>query len=92
MRPPARRLHADGATVTIADLNQEKGAALAEELGERARFVATNVTEPDTVEAAVAAAAAEPGGLRISVCCAGIGWAEKPPAGTAHTSSRPSRP
>ena len=73
----ARRLHADGATVTIADLNEDKGAALAEELGERARFVATNVTEPDTVEAAVAAAAAEPGGLRISVCCAGIGWAEK---------------
>ena len=72
-----RRLHADGAHVTIADLNEEKGAALAAELGERARFVVANVTEPDTVEAAVAAAAADPGGLRISICCAGIGWAEK---------------
>jgi len=73
----ARRLHAGGAHVTIADLNEEKGTALASELGERARFVVANVTEPEQVEAAVAAAAGEPGGLRISVCCAGIGWAEK---------------
>jgi NAD(P)-dependent dehydrogenase (short-subunit alcohol dehydrogenase family) len=29
------------------------------------------------VQEAVAAAAALPGGLRISVCCAGIGWAER---------------
>src|SRR5438874_2652356 len=30
-----------------------------------------------SAENAVAAPAALPGGLRISVCCAGIGWAEK---------------
>jgi NAD(P)-dependent dehydrogenase (short-subunit alcohol dehydrogenase family) len=35
------------------------------------------VTDPDAVQAAVDAAAALPGGLRISICCAGIGWAEK---------------
>ena len=68
----ARRLSADGANVTIADLNAEKGEALAQELG--ARFVSCDVTEPEQVEAAVAAAA---DGLRISVCCAGVGWAEK---------------
>jgi NAD(P)-dependent dehydrogenase (short-subunit alcohol dehydrogenase family) len=73
----ARRLHGGGASVVIADLNAEKGEALAEELGDRARFVEANVTEPDAVEAAVAAAAEADGGLRISVCCAGIGWAQR---------------
>jgi NAD(P)-dependent dehydrogenase (short-subunit alcohol dehydrogenase family) len=71
-----RRLHAGGAHVTIADLNEEKGNAQAEELGERARFVQCNVTDSDQVQAAVAAAH-EAGGLRITVCCAGIGWAER---------------
>jgi NAD(P)-dependent dehydrogenase (short-subunit alcohol dehydrogenase family) len=69
----ARRLHAAGATVTIADLNAERGEALAAELGDRAAFVACDVTDESQVAAAVEAA----GPLRISVCCAGIGWAEK---------------
>ena len=73
----ARRLHSDGAAVVIADLNAEKGEALAGELGERARFLEANVTDADAVEAAVAAAAEADGGLRISVCCAGIGWAQR---------------
>ena len=67
----ARRLRAGGAEVTIADLNAEKGEALAEELG--ARFVPCDVTDGDAVQKAVESA----GRLRISVCCAGIGWAEK---------------
>jgi 3-hydroxyacyl-CoA dehydrogenase / 3-hydroxy-2-methylbutyryl-CoA dehydrogenase len=73
----ARRLHAGGATVVIGDVNAEKGDALAAELGERAAFVELDVTKPDSVEAAVAAAAEGDGGLRISVCCAGIGWAQR---------------
>jgi NAD(P)-dependent dehydrogenase (short-subunit alcohol dehydrogenase family) len=72
----SRRLHAGGAKVTIADLNQEKGDALAAELGGGAKFVRADVTKPDEVEAAVGAAASE-GALRISVSCAGVGWAEK---------------
>jgi 3-hydroxyacyl-CoA dehydrogenase / 3-hydroxy-2-methylbutyryl-CoA dehydrogenase len=72
----ARRLHAAGAHVTIADLNEEKGDALAAELGERASFATCNVTDSEQVQAAVRAAH-ELGGLRISVCCAGIGWAER---------------
>jgi NAD(P)-dependent dehydrogenase (short-subunit alcohol dehydrogenase family) len=68
----ARRLAEAGANVTIADLNEEKGEALASELG--ATFVRCDVTEPDQVEAAVGAAGED---LRISVCCAGVGWAEK---------------
>jgi NAD(P)-dependent dehydrogenase (short-subunit alcohol dehydrogenase family) len=73
----ARLLHAHGAEVVIADLNEQKGAELAGELGERASFVPADVTEPDQVQAAVDAAAALTGGLRISICCAGIGWAER---------------
>ena len=72
----SRRLHAAGAHVTIADLNAEAGEALAAELGEPAGSVACDVTKEETVRAAVAAAAGA-GELRVSVNCAGIGWAEK---------------
>jgi 3-hydroxyacyl-CoA dehydrogenase / 3-hydroxy-2-methylbutyryl-CoA dehydrogenase len=72
-----RKLHDAGASVVIADLNAGKGSALADELGERASFVEANVLEADQVQAAVDAAAAAEGGLRISVCCAGIGWAQR---------------
>jgi 3-hydroxyacyl-CoA dehydrogenase/3-hydroxy-2-methylbutyryl-CoA dehydrogenase len=71
----ARALHARGASVVIADLNAEKGEALASELD--GRFVEANVMEPAPVQAAVDAAAEADGGLRISVCCAGIGWAQR---------------
>jgi NAD(P)-dependent dehydrogenase (short-subunit alcohol dehydrogenase family) len=73
----ARALHERGASVVIADLNPDNGEALAAELGEGASFVEANVMEPEPVQAAVAAAAAAAGGLRISVCCAGIGWAQR---------------
>jgi NAD(P)-dependent dehydrogenase (short-subunit alcohol dehydrogenase family) len=71
----ARALHARGAQVVVADVNEEKGSALASELG--ARFVKADVTVEAEVEAAVAAAAEAPGGLRMSMHCAGIGWAER---------------
>ena len=73
----ARRLHAEGAHVVIADLNEDRGAELVGELGERAQFVRADVTDPEQVQTAVDAAAALDDGLRISVCCAGIGWAER---------------
>ncbi|HYZ80075.1 MAG TPA: SDR family NAD(P)-dependent oxidoreductase [Solirubrobacteraceae bacterium] len=69
----ARALHAAGAHVVIADLNAERGEPLAAALGERASFVQTDVTDPASVQEAVRAAA----GLRISVCCAGIGHGER---------------
>jgi NAD(P)-dependent dehydrogenase (short-subunit alcohol dehydrogenase family) len=70
-----RSLHQRGALVTIADVNAEKGAALASELG--LVFVACDVREEAQVEAAVEAAAKRNGGLRVAVCCAGTGWAQK---------------
>jgi len=72
-----RALHAGGAHVVVADVDAERGEALAGSLGERAGFVAADVTRAEEVEAAVGAAAQVPGGLRISVHCAGIGWAER---------------
>ena len=71
----ARRLHAQGAALTIVDVNAEKGQALADELG--VRFVACDVREEEQVQAAVDAASQANGGLRISVCCAGTGWAQR---------------
>jgi NAD(P)-dependent dehydrogenase (short-subunit alcohol dehydrogenase family) len=71
----ARALAARGADLTLADVNAERGEALAAELG--ARFMACDVREEKQVQAAVEAAAQASGGLRLSVCCAGTGWAQK---------------
>jgi NAD(P)-dependent dehydrogenase (short-subunit alcohol dehydrogenase family) len=70
-----RALHEKGAITTIADVNAEKGQALASELG--LEFVSCDVREEAQVQAAVEQAAAGGGGLRIAVCCAGTGWAQK---------------
>jgi 3-hydroxyacyl-CoA dehydrogenase / 3-hydroxy-2-methylbutyryl-CoA dehydrogenase len=73
-----RRLHGDGMPLVIADLNEEKGMALAGELGDGVEFAPTDVTDEEQVRAAVAKAAeAGEDGLRVSVACAGIGWAQK---------------
>jgi NAD(P)-dependent dehydrogenase (short-subunit alcohol dehydrogenase family) len=66
-----RELAARGARVTIADLNEERGAALASELG--GQFVKADVTDEEQVRVAVDAA----GELQLAVSCAGIGWAER---------------
>ena len=59
-----RRLHAAGAKVVVADLADEKGKALEQELG--VRYVRTDATVEDDVQAALAEAeSAAP--LRISV-------------------------
>jgi NAD(P)-dependent dehydrogenase (short-subunit alcohol dehydrogenase family) len=67
----ARELAARGARVTVADLNEERGGALADELG--GAFVRADVTDEAQVQAAVDAV----DGLRVAVSCAGIGWAER---------------
>ncbi|HEX5856699.1 MAG TPA: SDR family NAD(P)-dependent oxidoreductase, partial [Microbacterium sp.] len=60
----ARELASRGASVVIADVNEEAGAALASEIG--ARFVRCDVTDEASVAAAVEAA----GSLRIGLNCA----------------------
>lgn len=66
----ARLLAAEGAHVVIADLNDDRGQALAAELG--GLYLRTDVTRESDVEAAVAAAVAEFGSLDIMVNSAGL--------------------
>ncbi len=74
----ARLLIASGASVLIADINEEAGQRLATELGgARARFARTDVTDADSVQNAIQAARDAFGGLHGAINCAGIGLAEK---------------
>ncbi|AQG81647.1 3-hydroxyacyl-CoA dehydrogenase [Spirosoma montaniterrae] len=66
-----------GANVIIADLNEERGQALAAALGESVRFQKTDVTSETDVQAAVNLAVETFGGLHINVNCAGIAEARK---------------
>ncbi|NBC16785.1 MAG: SDR family NAD(P)-dependent oxidoreductase [Bacteroidetes bacterium] len=68
----ARRLVAEGARVVLADVNEDDGHQQADQLGDRARFVATDVTDPEAVERAIATAMEHFGGLHGVVNCAGI--------------------
>src|SRR6201991_2746869 len=70
----ARQLAAKGAIVVVADLQADKGEALAQEIG--GVFAQVDVTDTDQIKAAVdAAAAIAP--LRAVVNSAGIGWAQR---------------
>ena len=63
-----------GIHVVIADRNVEQGKRTAGDIG--ARFVETDVTDEDSVAAAVeAAAGAAP--LRVAVSCAGVTWSQR---------------
>src|ERR671927_412647 len=72
-----RELAARGAAVTILDLQEDKGRALADELGGHTTFVRTDVTDPASVQAAVEDATGKDRPLRIAINCAGIGWAQR---------------
>lgn len=67
-----RRLVAEGARVLVADVLDAEGAALAEDLGEAARYVHLDVTDPDGWAAAVATAEHGLGPLTGLVNNAGI--------------------
>ena len=70
----ANRLAAQGAKVTIFDLNADLGTALAQEIG--GHFVRVDVTDEQAVADAIGEAEGVNGKARILVNCAGIG----PPA------------
>lgn len=73
----ARRLGQQGANVVIADVNQETGSTLEQELGTNALFVQTNVTDEDSVQSALQQAVEKFGGIQGVINCAGVGVAEK---------------
>ncbi|MGO8956963.1 MAG: SDR family NAD(P)-dependent oxidoreductase [Streptosporangiaceae bacterium] len=70
-----RELAAAGCKVVVADLNAERGKALADEVG--GIFARTDVSDAGSVTAAVEAAAQAGAPLRVVVSCAGIGWAQR---------------
>ncbi len=71
----ARELASAGATVVVADLNAERGQAVAKEID--GVFVSTDVSQEDQVKAAVQAAVDTGKPLRAAVSCAGIAWASR---------------
>ncbi|MCR2793327.1 SDR family oxidoreductase [Microbacterium sp. zg.Y625] len=67
-----RALHAAGAAVVVADLLDDEGTTLVDELGPRATFVHLDVTDEAEWDAAVAVALARFGALDVLVNNAGI--------------------
>jgi NAD(P)-dependent dehydrogenase (short-subunit alcohol dehydrogenase family) len=72
----SRLLAASGGKIVIADVQADKGEALARELGASARFVKCDVTSEADAQAVVDAAG-QMGTLRGLVNCAGIAIGEK---------------
>jgi 3alpha(or 20beta)-hydroxysteroid dehydrogenase len=68
----ARALVGEGAKVVIGDILDEEGKALADELGEAARYAHLDVTQPDDWTAAVDTALNDFGTLNVLVNNAGI--------------------
>jgi NAD(P)-dependent dehydrogenase (short-subunit alcohol dehydrogenase family) len=71
----SRMIAANGGKVVIADVQTDKGSALARELGNEARFVECDVTREDHAKAAVGVVS--DGTLRGLINCAGIAIGEK---------------
>jgi len=72
-----RRFVEGGTQAVIADLNDERGSKLAQELGSAVCFVKTNVTQEADVQNVVDTALEKFGSLKILINCAGIVIAEK---------------
>ncbi len=73
----ARMVVDGGGSVVIADLKDAEGQALAKDLGAKAKFVRTDVTDEASGKGAVAAAVAAFGAVHGLVNCAGIVYGEK---------------
>jgi len=67
----------DGAHVVLADVDEEAGERVASQIGSRATFVRTDVTEEESVQDALDSAVESFGSLNGVVNCAGIGPAAK---------------
>ena len=66
-----------GARVLLMDVNEDKGEAIAGELGDSARFAKVDVTNEDQTKQALDQTVEEHGALHGLVNCAGIGTAAK---------------
>ena len=72
----ARKFIEEGAKVVLTDLNEEKGSALASELGDNAMFIKHNVTSADGWETVVAETEKAFGPVDVLVNNAGITMAK----------------
>ena len=72
-RATVKRFVANGAKCAIFDMNEEKGNALAAELGDAAMFQQVNVADEESVKAAIAATMDAFGAIHINCNFAGIG-------------------
>lgn len=68
----ARKVVAAGGKVALLDIDAEQGEAAAQELGDAAIFIATDVSDEAQVDAGVAGAVEAFGGIDLAVACAGI--------------------
>lgn len=68
----ARLLVAEGANVVIGDILDEQGKAVADDIGDSARYVHLDVTQPEQWQAAVSTAVQDFGKLNVLVNNAGI--------------------
>ena len=75
----AARLVAAGAKVALLDVQDEAGRKAATNLGANACYRACDVTSESAVDAAVADAANQMGGLNLAVSCAGGATATQSP-------------
>ena len=73
----ARMIASNGGRIVIADLDEDRGRALAGDLGAVAKFVRTDVTDEASGRAAVAEGLDAFGGVHGLVNCAGIVHGEK---------------
>lgn len=70
----AQRLVSAGAKVTLIDVNEAAGQSAAKALGDAAFFQTVDVTNEAGVDAAIAKAKSDMGGLNLAVNCAGVAW------------------
>jgi NAD(P)-dependent dehydrogenase (short-subunit alcohol dehydrogenase family) len=71
----AERVVAEGGRVVILDINDNHGEAAATKLGSNARYVKTDVSNEDSVKAAIRVADEFMDGITLAVNCAGIATA-----------------
>ena len=72
-RAAVKRFVANGAKAAIFDMNEDKGRALADELGDNVIFCQVNVTDEASVVAGIAATMEAFGAIHINCNFAGIG-------------------
>lgn len=69
-----RELHAKGASVAVADMNDERLALLQKDLKDRYLSVKCDVTKESDVKNAVEKTMERFGAIHAAIACAGVAW------------------